>query len=49
MLAEQAGGVATDGQRPDLDIEPDDIHQRTPLIVGSLTEMAELARCLELG
>jgi fructose-1,6-bisphosphatase I len=35
FLAEQAGGMATDGQRRILDIEPTDIHQRTPLFVGS--------------
>ena len=49
MLAEQAGGVASDGHGRILDIEPQSIHQRTPLLVGSVTEMAELARCLELG
>ena len=49
MLAEQAGGVASDGHGRMLDIEPQNIHQRTPLLVGSTVEMAELARCLELG
>jgi fructose-1,6-bisphosphatase I len=49
MLAEQAGGVAIDGRRRVLAVQPEDIHQRTPLMVGSLTEMAELARCLEAG
>jgi fructose-1,6-bisphosphatase I len=47
MLAEQAGGRATDGQRRILDIQPESIHQRTPLAVGSLIEMTELARCLK--
>ena len=32
-----------------LEIQPDDIHQRTPLLVGSLIEMTELARCLAAG
>ena len=41
FIAEQAGGSATDGERRILDIQPDDIHQRTPLIVGSTTEMEE--------
>ena len=49
MLAEQAGGKATDGRRRILDIQPDSIHQRTPLLVGSLVEMTELARCLAAG
>jgi fructose-1,6-bisphosphatase I len=48
MLAEQAGGVAIDGRGRVLAVQPDDIHQRTPLMVGSLTEMTELRRCLEL-
>lgn len=46
FLAEQAGGVATDGQRRILEIQPTSIHQRTPLMVGSQTEMTEFARCL---
>jgi fructose-1,6-bisphosphatase I len=41
FLAEQAGGAASDGQQRVLDIQPDSIHQRTPLIVGSRTEMAD--------
>ena len=48
MLAEQAGGVAIDGRGRVLAVQPDDIHQRTPLMVGSLTEMTELKRCLDL-
>jgi fructose-1,6-bisphosphatase I len=43
LLAEQAGGAATDGRCPILEVEPHDIHQRTPLAVGSPTEMAALA------
>lgn len=46
FIAEQAGGVASDGQRRILDIQPDSIHQRTPLIVGSRVEMAEFERCM---
>jgi fructose-1,6-bisphosphatase I len=43
FLAEQAGGQATDGARRILDIQPDSLHQRTPLIVGSREEV-ELLR-----
>jgi fructose-1,6-bisphosphatase I len=43
-LAEQAGGVATDGQRRMLSIMPESIHQRTPLVVGGKVEMAEWER-----
>ena len=44
FIAEQAGGLATDGQRRILDIQPESIHQRTPLVVGSRTEMEDFAR-----
>ena len=46
FLVEQAGGMATDGKQPILDVEPHDIHQRTPLFVGGEVEMNELERCL---
>jgi fructose-1,6-bisphosphatase I len=35
FLAEQAGGLATDGTQRILDIEPTDLHQRVPLFIGS--------------
>ena len=35
FVAEQAGGAATDGLRRILDIEPAQLHQRTPLVIGS--------------
>lgn len=35
FLAEQAGGLATDGFNPILDIEPTELHQRVPFFVGS--------------
>ena len=34
FIAEQAGGVASSGTQRILDIQPRDLHQRTPLIVG---------------
>ncbi|HWA41530.1 MAG TPA: class 1 fructose-bisphosphatase, partial [Gemmatimonadales bacterium] len=34
FLAEQAGGAATDGITPILDIEPKSLHQRVPLVIG---------------
>lgn len=50
FLAEQAGGVATNGETPILDLQPETIHQRTPLVVGSPKEMAEFARvCQEVS
>ena len=35
MIVEQAGGRATDGCRTVLEIEPQTLHQRTPLYMGS--------------
>lgn len=49
FLAEQAGGAASDGTQPILDVQPHDIHQRTPLVVGGPVEMAEFERCLAEG
>jgi fructose-1,6-bisphosphatase I len=46
FLAEQAGGMATDGTRPILDIPPTSLHQRTPLLVGSRAEMEMLGQML---
>jgi fructose-1,6-bisphosphatase I len=34
MIAEQAGGVATDGSRRIQEIQPEALHERTPLYVG---------------
>ncbi len=34
-LCEQAGGRASDGKKRILDIQPDTLHQRTPLFIGS--------------
>jgi fructose-1,6-bisphosphatase I len=43
FLAEHAGGAASDGTQPILDIQPTDLHQRTPLFIGSsdLVSLAE--------
>ena len=42
FIVEQAGGRATDGERPILDLEPGDIHQRTPLYAGSEAMMEKV-------
>ena len=44
LLIEQAGGAATDGLQPILDIVPAALHQRTPLVFGAREEVAEVAR-----
>lgn len=35
FIAEQAGGYASDGRGPILDVVPRELHQRTPLFIGS--------------
>jgi fructose-1,6-bisphosphatase I len=47
MIAEQAGGVALDGQFRILDIEPTEVHQRTPIVVGSQHEMDLFLACAQ--
>src|SRR6266446_6828136 len=42
LVVEQAGGLATDGHRPILDLVPKELHQKTPFIVGSKADV-ELA------
>lgn len=43
FLAEQAGGMASDGYQRILDIQPTELHQRVPLFLGS-KEMVEKAQ-----
>ena len=46
FLAEQAGGRGSNGEKSILDVVPTDIHQRTPLFVGSTALVDELERHL---
>lgn len=39
FVAEQAGGSATDGKTKILDIQPTQLHQRSPVIIGSKKEV----------
>jgi len=39
MLIEQAGGASTTGRVRILDIQPTDLHQRVPVIIGSKNEV----------
>ena len=45
FLAEQAGGRATDGTERILNLMPEGIHDRTPLVVGGSFEMTEFEKC----
>ena len=44
FIAEVAGGKATDGKQPILDIQPTELHQRSPFFIGSKNMMEELER-----
>lgn len=46
FIAEQAGGSATDGVHRILDIVPDNLHQRTPLVIGSREDVGYVADTL---
>lgn len=43
FLVEQAGGLATDGTHRIMDIEPNGLHQRTGIILGSADEVNVIA------
>lgn len=43
-LVEQAGGAATDTVNRILEIEPESLHQRVPMVFGSAREVARIAR-----
>ncbi|NVM57761.1 MAG: class 1 fructose-bisphosphatase [Desulfobacterales bacterium] len=42
FVVKEAGGYATTGEKPILEIEPEDLHQRVPLFIGSKKDV-ELA------
>ncbi len=46
FLAEQAEGSATDGVHRILDIMPETLHQRTPLVIGSREDVGFVADTL---
>jgi fructose-1,6-bisphosphatase I len=46
FIAEQAGGFATDGTRRIVEIQPEGIHQRTSLVIGSKAEMEDFQRLM---
>lgn len=45
MIAEQAGGMAVDGTRRILDLDPEELHQRVPLFVGSKKDVEVVLKC----
>jgi len=44
FLIEQAGGASSDTQTPIMDVEPNHIHQRVPVILGSKQEVERVNR-----
>ncbi|MBV9118262.1 MAG: class 1 fructose-bisphosphatase, partial [Acetobacteraceae bacterium] len=44
LLAEEAGGAATDGTRRILDLVAREPHERAPLVLGAREEVARLGR-----
>mgnify|MGYP001765260187 CR=1 FL=1 len=44
MLIEQAGGAASTGRQRILDVAPEELHQRVPVILGSREEVERLVR-----
>lgn len=49
MVCEQAGGAATDGKTRILDIEPEKLHARSPLVAGSAEEVERIGRYYDEG
>lgn len=47
FLVEQAGGAASNGQQRIIDIQPTDLHQRTPLLIGSRDDVKEAEEFLQ--
>jgi len=47
MLMEQAGGCAVTGSGRILDVTPNALHQRVPVILGSSEEVAHVQRCID--
>jgi len=46
MIAEQAGGAAVDGETRLLEVRAAGIHDRTPLVIGSRTEVEALRKAV---
>ncbi len=44
FLVEQAGGRASDGKQPILEIQPESLHQRVPMIIGSVDDVLTAER-----
>ena len=45
FIIEQAGGLASDGTTPLLDIMPTSIHDRAPVYIGSKDDVNDFLAC----
>lgn len=48
FIVEQAGGKATDGYRRILDIQPQYLHERTPIFIGSTAMVEKVEKFIQL-
>ena len=44
FIIEQAGGMATDGIQPVLDVKPKTIHERCPIFIGSTEDVKDFLK-----
>jgi fructose-1,6-bisphosphatase I len=49
FIVEQAGGAATDGRQRILDVQPEALHQRIGVILGSKNEVERVTRYHHAG
>ena len=49
LIAENAGGYASNGQQSILDIVPEELHMRVPLYIGSRGDVLWIEQCLSEG
>ena len=47
FIVEQAGGAASNGEQPIMDLQADELHQRTPLFIGSYEDVATLEKFVQ--
>ena len=47
-IMEQAGGKATTGTQRILDIQPEKIHARSPIFLGSADDVSDLEACYKV-
>ncbi len=47
MVVEEAGGLSSDGSRSILEVEPEELHQRTPLYLGSKSVVEQVNAALQ--